>query len=1831
MVKRIIKILAIVIASCVVVVGGVIGVVALRGGFNEEVINITKLYFGEDETAVTKEIRTLEDIVANINFEPKNATNKKIKVEVLGNENGVIGDITEVEAGKDFTLDVRQDTKGNNIGGVVTVVASQGIAEVKMTVIVDVNIPDNALYFTGEDTGKITTAGKTFTMAISDKTQYVYLKSNLVNAFFLQANNENLKNTDISYVYKKEDGTTIEESVSSKASIETKYNAHENVYNYYYKVPLVTDQAGKITMTAKMHRTSEIERVFKESNFANLPTLLRNQNNSSADREAATLTLSKYNDFLNKYIKYFDTSSESYAFFKNAILSDGKITLSSLSQVQESFNYVFVTSTATINVTAIKLEDFSSMTTPREYDVTLTPGDEVLFSVSGQNANNIVNDFGLLIKTDNDEAIGSDAKKDYMFETLAVKPYLYLDVNSVPTENLDEGNGLITWTDRQYKYTLVYGFEGHSPITTRPAEDPEVKGYLLLLENQDEYISITQLLVNEEKHWKLSCNVPMAKDQSTSIFKALYLGFEVSGIGTDTNSMITIEAFTRIYVNYEDLEFTYEDVNNIAINTLDKYMSINTSDIDINENSSYYNQLTVGRYTQDITNNITNANVDNLSTATYQNVMYFAETSSNKIDGEYSKIATVGRYNFINYNNANSGSTALYMYGEEELIGERIATFKLVNNEKRYYLHALNASTTPVKLFAVVYLSDKNGNPIDVNGRRIVVDEEQLGETANTLVVLRISEITEEGMPSVFIESYVENINFYTKSNVNITFNVKDGAVEGGATESLAFEQGYINRNHLNYLTNENGERASEELLEMVQDFLTIKLLKNNYFSLYITNFDLAKDGSVNLCENTLTEVTCRDLTGKILNMGYSIYNHSNKQIAFNAMCADLSNYSLYTDSQQVKVFGTPKVMSVDGDWEAGLGMNATMIRFVLHSSKDDNANTDPKIYLNPENSSIPYSKNLIYSEGDGAQQVEKNNFVIYHTNKLELSDVTLDNSINLQNKLYARYAKVTEGVDKGDLVFNYELDGSSGSGQYALPIVNGNVAYYAHNNLMSENKANVDLVDCSQIGSIDRPAKDDMDGVYFYDSLEAYIAYYTTLPNASAITYTTADSVIALAEDVHFTNVLQEKSTKAINFGTKQFDFVDAGVIGTVDINGYKVDIELVDSDKNIWQMTIPKGTIFPLVNGNKALIYNEVFEVSTSDYVNYYIKDYVNNALGISGKSIKVDRSATIMLSNGTTVAYDASKYLDDTVSAIVKSGLQGDGSASLNFLQGEELGRFVEDANGTYKIVVDKTNENVYTFEPLDGTEDRNIQKYSITNVGKDSHKIGVKVYMVVTIPFIYNDIKDGYEYTFYKAIEYELLQEEIKVVGYNTPANTENALNTNINPFKVAAGASTTIMLGAPGNAGAYISIKASNENYFFEHVDFNITSTTMNIYHEVSTDNKSITVTVPDLVSNDTFVIQMEYTYKNVTEVFKFYVEAEANVEFENKAGVSIKDISASEKAYVITLAAGTSHLVGDIFINSNLFTIDTKVTSIMISDGTNEYSAVLRKEGEGVNAKLVVDSSDTFDLSDVNAEFDGTNIKYGSKIYTIYLTIGAKAEKLKLNYKLYIEIIPTYLIDATRVEDNATITIYNEEMLYGDYIRLYAGSSVVSDLSNVAKVLPADNDGYDSVYELTTDADTLALLDATAFANGQIKLKSIPTADTTLHLTVGYTTYNGTQILHNFTVVVRGITMKYSPSGNISGGSDIKTLDRNIDIVLPQDADGVDITKYLSFALSNTSETDEAVTAVLLNGAGETIYSITELNDGDVYTIAYMKSSTGSVPKLVGSVGYTLTIRLQTA
>ena len=216
--------------------------------------------------------------------------------------------------------------------------------------------------------------------------------------------------------------------------------------------------------------------------------------------------------------------------------------------------------------------------------------------------------------------------------------------------------------------------------------------------------------------------------------------------------------------------------------------------------------------------------------------MYFVESNSNKVDGESAggalKVATVGKYKFITMTNANtldSGDTnnslATYeKFGDEDLVGERIPTYtvttdNLGNETKNYYLLSLNASTKPVKIFAVVYLSDKNGNPIDVNGRPLNIDES--GNTADTvtLVVTEISNITDGQMPEVIVESYVDNMYFYTDNKVSKTFGEGENALTFEAEQLLL-------RNSRNYHDIED----TDNIWASIDDFLKLKLLKDNYF-----------------------------------------------------------------------------------------------------------------------------------------------------------------------------------------------------------------------------------------------------------------------------------------------------------------------------------------------------------------------------------------------------------------------------------------------------------------------------------------------------------------------------------------------------------------------------------------------------------------------------------------------------------------------------------------------------------------------------------------------------------------------------------------------------------------------------------------------------------------------------------------------------------------------------------------------------------------------------------------------------------------------------------------
>ncbi|MGN0961318.1 MAG: hypothetical protein ACI4PF_03875, partial [Christensenellales bacterium] len=1835
MVKRIFKILGIILAGFVVVVGAAVGIAALTGKFEKEVIQITKIYFGDDTTNTVKNVYTLDDIVENIKYEPANATETNLKITVSGNDNGVIGDLpSTITAGKDFTIKVNKDDKGNNIGGVVTIraISSSGLADVTLRVIVDVNIPDNALYFSGTSSSKITTTGKTFTMPISENTQYVYLKSQLVNAFSLPVgSNENLKSASISYKYYKSNGSLyFEENLSNQLQVESVFNAVEGKYNYYYKIPITTDIAGTIDITAKMHRTYEIQKAYEDGGFDGLVDLINSANSSTSEsaKIRANAMLIKYNEFLNKYINYFDTTEESYDFFKNWIPSGSiAFSMNDIANIKKSLTYVFVTCTASIKVSAIKLNNFTSLDNPREYNVF----DNTLYSVSGIDANKIIDDFTLAITTDNETSDSAELEKEYLYESLKVKPYLYLDEENLTEENFGvyEDRDVIIWAGRNYQYIPVYGFDGHTPLTSPNYDNIGITGYLLYLTNQDEYLSVSEVTINNEKHWRIVCNTPLPNDQSNTIFKALYLGFEVSGIAED-NSLKTIQAFTRIYVNYEDYDFSSSEVNNLAFEDVDAQMTINTS-------LSNSGTLTSGLYLQDISLNTTSEYIENMDTVSYTSVMYFAETNSNTVDGG-SKVATVGKYKFINFINANnaSASTNYYMLNDkDQLVGERIPTYRNVKvldkngntlkdakgndiYNKQYYLHALNASTEPVKIFAVVYLSDSVGNPIDINGRKLVINEsDQSDSTIPELVVIRISDFQENRMPTVIVNSYIDEVNFYTQSLIS----TRVGGVE--------FNEGYINRNSVNSYINLDGTAVGSDELKNIQDYLRLKLLKDNYFTLYLTSFELDSNRNIVQQDNSTKEIIFKDIFGKELTKSYVINVMGNKQIAFNAVCKDFEHYSLYIGGTGVDILPSETKIFGDGiDGVYDVAGNASMIKFVLHATIDSTSHNSI-IYLNPEASTIPYS-NLLLPNSSQTSSNFKNNWSEYEIHKLEINNLELDET-SMYTKLFARYAQNKTNGELEFIVRKLDQNGLTRTDYSLKNLDNGNIRYSTETNLISDNDYNLSIVDCSQAGyRQDIPVGADTDS-YYYVSIEDYINHYIVGTNGTNISYTNPNGIMSFEETYIFNNKDQDGTyTKTIFFGTKQFDFNPIDY--TVNINGYILKLRSGAENKE-FQLVINQGQYFPIVDGNKALIYNELFEIyNSADNSSKYIKDYVDS--NNSGTSILVSTSANLILANGETCNYNPDTYIDDYTTASKNSAISVSDDkteATVNFLQGEEIGSYQEDLNGSYKQVIDgtKVRYELITEQDYSGTrysikpiyeQDNNgnlyykddTQTYEAVPSGVDVSpekrysKKGVIVYLLVSFNLI-NTSDGGSEYTFYKALTYELVQEEIEIIGINKVVDGVAQYNSLTTPYEIDAGKTSTIYLNVKQNSNdALITSKASDEKYFFNHVTFSIGSTAIegiDLIISGSNGNKeTIQLRIPSLVSDDSLTLNMTYKYKGNSEPItkQFYIKLKANVAFAPKDNSIIKNVligDTSYNAYSISLNSGSYSIFED---NESIIK-----TYFNAEIGEGKLIRSVKFSTTSAYENLCTITPSTITLASSYAEYNDGTINRDFVLCDITLILN-DGTSITLNRKFYIEIIPEYVVDLTQIDaDNSNnITIFNNDDLFATYIRLFDKNIDINSINETNNILNNGDNKY-NMFKITAAKDA----NLVEISGGRIKLNNIPTTDTTVTLSVSYTegVDNIITISKEFKIIIRGVTLKVSPSGAFvtddkgTAAADETILNNNIEINVSS-IDDFNIDNYLYFTLSNTDETNYSIQAVLVDTNGEMIAKPTT---GVTYTIGY--------------------------
>lgn len=2002
MVKRILVIVSIVLASFVVIAGGAVGISYLSGGFNEEVIEITHLYFDKDDTkSVSKEVRTLEDIVSCIHFQPANATNRELVVSVVGNSNsnGTLAEVPEtIKAGEDFTLKVNKDSKGNNIGGTVTLKitpkSEQPIAGVTLKAVVDVNIPDNSLYFSGSNSGKVTLQGKEFTLPISDQEQHIYLKSTLINAFYLQANNKNIKNVQVGYEYRDLNGNLYPNGTFDLTNIlfngyqdgQIPYITVAGKRNYYHKIPLLADKAGKITVTAKMHRTSEIEEVFKANNFDRLPSYLDGSLAFPGQSGEVSRKLDQYNDFINKYIKYFDTSLESYNFFKSKIsykgeTSTGLVSLNNAGDVRESFKYIYATATAKINVTSIKLKDFTSTTTPREYDVFSS----TVFSISGADTTTTVhsivsneNGFGLNIATDNENAPGEMEEKAYLFDTLKVSPYLYLDAQNFSDSMVMttyEDKPVIEWEGRTgknaYEYFMVADFEGNTPIITN--DSSSVIGYLLKLKNADEYISITEQMINSEKHWILNCNVPLPNADNAAndeVYKALYLGFSVSGISAEDSQMTEINSFSRVYVNYVGFEFNDRYQDNISLKEMSPNMVVNRTTVD-DSGVTEQNKIATGRFEQAISINwdeVKYLSDTNGNAPSYTNVMYFAESKSNNIEGtQLSKIATVGKYKFQNFYNTNismgnaSEQSPYHQYLNADLVGERIPTMSRIGGVNQYTIQVLNADVNPVRVFAVVFLADKNGNPIDANGREIVINETNpdiAEEDYPALVVLNITDISTQ----ININSYVENINYYTDLKIKETITFEN------TTSKVEYTGNFLNRNKLKYYRDETNELLD---VSKINDFLKLKLLKDNLFTLYISNHELNSatelgqeaDTSLEFTINVFNPANTGEQTQSTITLPYAVGTTHNRTLAFNQFCQE-GAFTLITGSY------VNAEMIDDKNYEVIYDSNndAVSIKFLLNAvdlTNDIEAEgTNAQEYIisvDPENVGNIFCTSLKYSSssGSGSGLLSTNpreNWITYTTNELQIEDVSLildTIDLKMQNKLTAAY------YQDGGLKFSvYNPDPTKQNySQYELTLENGHIPYIVTTNLTIDGgEINKNVVDPSQavLGEVD-PKKDLASDEYYknYENLAEYIAFYTsptyqhTLPK-----YTNADGVVSFAEDWMFTSLYDGEVQEGICFGNKKFP-VDI-IAKTVTINGYILDVvEMTkqegESEITYYGLKIPKGTYFPQVGNGDALIYNERFPITTAQEGNAsYIYDYFGGSS--LGKKILVNQSAELLLSNGEDVDYLPKNYIVHLKDGAITKEDVAPGEpvtkATVNFIRGEELGQFTYSKNGAYKLVggefveignsvcfgdtydsVDVYIEDVHgeykdmggnnyilikSNEQYDGIRYRRETEYRYNAEGKGNFKLhqgsfkliteanfkgdryalstiyvqdkngryyydedakayklatnttpntevryskkGATTYLLMTIPIM------GGKYTFYKAIEYELVQEDIFITSYNDT----NTLNSALDPQVYTAGASYTIYLGNNKvNNQAWITGGAADSGTFFNTVSFDIINNSIEglsrpiINRDLNGNVKSLTLIIPHMATTTTFAIQMSYTFKGVEYPSKdhpaptFHVRVEPDIIFAPASGGGV---SVENGTYAINLglnefnkyegkqpiyAKNGTGLLNEYFTTSGatdqIYAIDLIFDSL-----SSKYVTITNKDqhGQGIGYdRLVINSS--------YAEYDGSAIKYDEIVADIKLYLDAdKTVSIILPYKLKFKLIPQYVVDL-RGLSNAT-NIVDGTNLYGEYIKLFKTTDAKGNMiqnaylnsnnSEYSKYLITDLAKYAEIFTIAAGKEstgnntqdqnditaTKELLASETISNGIIKLENMPHEDSKLFLMVNYTEGNESDgITHTkyFETVVKGVQIFYSESGQMTtGDNSAKVINDPEEYIVIRIDGSNNIRDFIAAKFVDTTYNEKMYSMLyLLKEDGSIDYSagfIYEMVPGYKYKLVIAKGEQGESP-----------------
>lgn len=1740
MIKRILKMFGICMALLVILGGIGVGIYALTGGFNRVIIDITKLYI-DDETKADKEIYTLSDYTTMINCAPFNATSKKLEVIVSDPlrvvdkdgvliKEGVLKNIPKtVNAGEEFTLEVNKDSMGNNIGGVATLTfrpadKDKVVTDFTLKVVVDVAIPNNSLYFAGNDGDVLTTTGKNITMGLSSQKQNVYLKSNLVNAFCLETSNGNLKQAVISYVYKNQKGDPVEEDTFTNLEYQYNYNEETKEYNYYYEVPFTPKTPGTINVTARMHRTYEIEQAYIKGNFDNIPDFIISSNETA-------LILQNYNNFINYYKSFFDDSEESYNFFKGKMNEDGSVALTTKQDIDDSKKFIFQTCSTTITVTAVNLTGITSIATPKSYNVfdtkTLYLRDS---GVTNNNIPSIIEEFDLKVTLSENEVANIETEQKNLFTSLKIRPYIYVEKEEYK-KNKDT-----LWSD----YKNIFGVErleknnddtnigsydnylpmGVEPITFDQVNNYEGVGFLLLLDRSDEsykdYIDIDTSPDLSNKSWTFNFNVPMRDENKLTEIpqKALFLEFEVTGRDLDKNVAIVRNTYSRIYINYESYEFN--DIDNPRMSLTDgdgeeiRRMSINKkiNNVDPNE----YSEIL---YKQYIKTDLSRKTVSNYDKLQYKSIMYFVEDKSNGSD-TYKKVATLGKYNFKLMNSSGQGDL-VRLDGKETLVGQRLLN-EGTREDPKYNLYAVNASKDPVKIFAVVYLSDKEGNPIDVNGKKINIKEDIVGSDPTTLVILAITaDVTNsDTMQKVYIDSFVENINYYTESVRGVI--ISDVYEDNGQIVHVNYNasEGYVKRNNIASYRDENGNEFSSSGLKKLQDLLSLKLLYNYQFELIVTNLELDSDGRVNEISSELSlEVT--DFNGNKLIQAYSVDTGENKQLALNNMCDDENkfkeNFELFVEATNNAVQEQETEIITDRNDDV-IG-----IKYVIKAQGKREGAKDIYFREKTKVSGDDLSDNVNY---DAPNALEYSNYMVgWKVTEIKTSQVDIENTDNHYfddyEKLYSIYAPDAQDGYKQEfgtvtlspiagqgLQFNKyyfkemntnQISSDNNLDKFTFNVTD-NLGYVGSN---GNYELNYDVVDISQsvfknssINPEDYGPEEYMAGKF--PDISSYREYYLNNSNKVTVTCDNPVAIYQLTSDLVFDKIQNGK----LCINDKQYDIKNDGNGDYIIINNQ--EYFLMDR-----KLTINANKFVPAINDNTVIILGEEFKIYTIEGEKY-IYSVSEDGTGIGNYVIVVKTEI------------NPNNYLDTNSSMWSKDVVDGKSKLYINFKKGGVLTQngsaiFVKDENGKYRI---DNKGNYVVCDPSFTGEERYAKK-------------GIPVFLMIRIKFQKDE--DSAVEIITKAMEFELIQEDINLVVTDNDGNAyvipdvKDEASTNPPKIKIEAGTESSIGLkvGNPNDSKTINLVGASFENTFYKYCTFKLEGANGKVIFEgkgnqilAGNQINELPLKVADMYGLGVNTGKLYITYpitdtESITRVIG--LDVNPNFKFgikEGKSGTGDGQVSSDSGHYIIKLDSTDSNGKDIQELLKTYFETDegkpgvtnaTTMSLTQIDNADNNVFASISDDG-------VLKIGKSYAIKDLQNQIIRDS-------FTCTITLYKDGETINVDQPLKVIINPTYIFDFSNL--NGISIISGQSLLnVTDYIKVYNGNS-----SGDSALIPKDL----NLFTIKEENEVLTNGVINGDLNNWMK-------DQTKNLTLTYTEGLTNKIRTvGFTVTIKGFEVYYSPEG----------------------------------------------------------------------------------------------------